>query len=544
VNEEAEPLSIFRSPLWWAALAVGALLRTVGLWDQILLDDEIHAFIAVLDRGFPEILWHYRSADHCIPLTALLRLAMDAGVAPAEWMLRLPITAAGIALLVLVPRWLATRMGRRAAVVTAWVLAVAPVAIYYSRIMRPYMLVALTGCLAAGFFLRWWQTGDRWALGGYVALAGLTVYLHPVFAPFAFAPFAFVLWETRAGRREMERRWIGTIAAAIALAALVAAFLVPGWESFSAVLGEKPGAADFTQDTWRGLAMLVVGSSAPWFGWIGWTFIVRGGVLVARRQPAAARFGAILLLAQCLAILVTAPLGAAVPGIFLRYNIIPLVLVLIALGVGLATPPSAPLLRRAWPGVVVLYLLCWAATHPLRDPTLLTRGFGLSPEFLSFPDAPRPWTLGRPGPYAWLGSQGPGAVVETPVRLFPTDFVRPLRAWSEGHGRRVLVVPAHRPLRDPRLRLRSVVAADAAALLRSGARFVIVHTDPRRWIEPAAFTRTHGELRSRRADQLRQLGRKQSRQLHRAFGRPDNAGDGVEIWDLERLRQAGAQAAR
>jgi hypothetical protein len=334
----------------------------------------------------------------------------------------------------------------------------------------------------------------------------------------------------------MERRWSEVLLAAAAVALLVSAFLLPGWESFHRLLTGKPGVAAFVPATWTGLAMLIAGSAVPWLAWMAWAFIVRGCLIAARRQPLLARFGATLVLAQFLAVLVIAPRGAGASAIFLRYNIVSLVLLLAALGVGLATPPSAPWLRRAWSGVGVLFLLTFCATHPLRDGAILTRGFGLSAEFLSFHQDPAPWTLGRPAPYAWLESQGEGSVVESPVRLFPTDFVRPLRAWARRHGRRVRVVPHHAALRDPRLGLRSVVAFGAAELLRSGARFVIVHPDLERWIEPGAFSGANGELKRRRAEQIRRLGMAQSRRLRRAYGPPDSAGDGVEIWDLERLR--------
>lgn len=534
MNEPAPAPSIFRSPLAWAALVSGTLLRAVGLANQILLDDEVHTFRAVLERGFPEVLWRYRPADHCIPLTSLLRAWMEAGVPPAEWMLRLPILAAGVAILVLVPRWLAPRLGRPAAVGAAWMLALAPTAVYYSRIMRPYMLVALTACGAGGLFLRWWQKGDRRALAGYTALAGLTIYLHPVFAPFVLAPFAFVLWETRGGWRWGERSWRELTLAGLGVALLVAAFLVPGWQSFHRLLTEKPGVGEVWPATWMGVAQLVAGSTAPWLACVAWGLIVWGAVHLARVQPLAARFGATLVLGQLLAILVAAPLGIGAPAIFLRYNIASLILLCALLGIGLATPPGR-FPRSAWRVLAVGYVLAFAATHPLRDPRLLTRGFGLSVEFLTFPEGPDPWTLGRPAPYTWLDRQGAGSVVETPVRLFPNDLVRPLRAWSL-HGRRVRVVPAHSQLLDPRLGLRSVAAFGSRELLASGARFVIVHTDVEPWIERRAFIGDMGGLKRRRVEQMRHLGRTQSRELRQAYGPPDSRGEGVEIWDLERVR--------
>jgi predicted membrane-bound mannosyltransferase len=160
VKSEVPSPPLVRSPLWWLALAVGTALRAVGLRNQIPLDDEVHVLRAVLELGFPEVLWRYRPADHCLPLTAWLRAWMELGVPPAEWMLRLPILACGVALLVLVSRWLAPRLGFRTAVATTWILALAPPAIYYSRLMRPYMPAALAGCAAAGLFLRWWQTAS------------------------------------------------------------------------------------------------------------------------------------------------------------------------------------------------------------------------------------------------------------------------------------------------------------------------------------------------------------------------------------------------
>jgi hypothetical protein len=188
--------------------------------------------------------------------------------------------------------------------------------------------------------------------------------------------------------------------------------------------------------------------------------------------------------------------------------------------------------------------MAYVAVHPLRDPTLLIRGFGLSAEFLAYHQTRRPWTLGQPEPYGWLGAQGEGSVVETPVRLFPNVWVRPLRAWAREHGRRVRVIPAHDALRDPRLGLRTVVAFDPAALLASDDRFVIVHTDPLRWREPTARAGPNDPVLRRRAGDLRRMGREQARDLGLAFGPADSRGDGVAIWDLDRVRAAaGAQPA-
>jgi len=86
-----------------APLVVGTALRLWNLPHQILGGDEVHALRAAVKLSLPQILVTYQPADNCIPLTALYKLLMIAGLPITEMVLRLPMLLCGLAALLVLP---------------------------------------------------------------------------------------------------------------------------------------------------------------------------------------------------------------------------------------------------------------------------------------------------------------------------------------------------------------------------------------------------------------------------------------------------------
>src|SRR6185295_277192 len=96
-----------------APLAEGMALRLWHLPQQILGGDEVHAIRAALSFTLPEILITYQQTDNCIPLTALYKLFMLAGLPITEMALRLPVVLCGLVALLALPAAFAGKVSRR-----------------------------------------------------------------------------------------------------------------------------------------------------------------------------------------------------------------------------------------------------------------------------------------------------------------------------------------------------------------------------------------------------------------------------------------------
>jgi hypothetical protein len=136
---------------------IGLALRSVGLRGQILTGDELHTVHGALAMPVSQILrtWTFGGADYCVPLTAGYRWLMDQGVVFSELGFRLPSLIAGLAAIAALPWLAAPWLGRRATIAFAWLLAISPMLVFYSRIVRPYLPGVVGAVIAVLLFFRW-----------------------------------------------------------------------------------------------------------------------------------------------------------------------------------------------------------------------------------------------------------------------------------------------------------------------------------------------------------------------------------------------------
>ncbi len=174
------------------ALLAGIYLRCYQLDSQILLDDEWHAIHKLLGSDARDIATHLGYADYSIPLTLYYRfLFLHGGL--TELGMRLPMTLAGIALLIVAPwlvREIATFPTR-----TAWtaLMAISPLMIWHSRTARPYAITTLLIFAALMAFRECWRCPEqrwRWA-PVYVAAALFAGWLHLITCHFLLLPFVY-----------------------------------------------------------------------------------------------------------------------------------------------------------------------------------------------------------------------------------------------------------------------------------------------------------------------------------------------------------------
>ncbi len=124
------------------AFLVGCFFRIYGLGRQIPLDDEWHGMFSAGTQTFRYLATHLQLSGASIPCSLYRRLCLVT-IGWDEVILRLPSLGAGIAALILCP-WSVRRIFKdRAAGLFAFLLAVSPLLIYYSRYSRVYSVTML-----------------------------------------------------------------------------------------------------------------------------------------------------------------------------------------------------------------------------------------------------------------------------------------------------------------------------------------------------------------------------------------------------------------
>lgn len=516
------------------AFAAGATLRLWNLSGQVMGGDELHAVRAALQRPVSGILFTYQVSDNCIPLTLFDRLVLDTGWPLSEMVVRLPVLLAGLAMLVLGPWWAWRRLGPGPAVVFAWLLALSPALVFYSRVARSYMPVALLGCAAVAAFEAWQRRGGWRLAAAYVACAAVAVWFHLGAAPLVLTPLLAALpWTLR----ERGRRAWAFVAVAAAIAMALLALLVPARETLSLVAGKRGSLQ---------LSAAALGETAAWLAggrwwWIAvpfWAVAIAGVVRLARRELRLTTLLAVTALGQVIGILVLAPEGHQNPLILARYLVpaLPIALAFAAEALGRPWPGGW---RRAQPALVALAVVALAAASPFTDPVLRRSSFAHSVMFLRFTDE-RPVlpAEGPPPVYTWLANAAPGAIVELPWHPV-WRFDRAVGLYQTVHRRPVIVTAFGGPLADRRLAFRNMVRTDAESLLRGRGRWLVVHRSLPAEEERIGPLLVDGRVRY----QLRVAGPDAARRLRAAWGSPDFRDDRTWSWDLDRVRRQRAPAA-
>ncbi len=524
---------------------LGLLLRTYRLPPQVLSGDEVHSLGGALERPIPEILstWtHDGGADYCVPLTALLRLWLELGIPVDETWLRAPVWLAGVATGLLLPLWLAPRVGRPTAAVWAWLLAVSPMLVLYGRIARSYAPLVLLTLAAVLAFERWWRTREGWAAGAYVGCAALAVWFHLGAATLVAAPFVYAAGSLAwAGRRQSARDWLRLAGVGAAAAAVTALLLWPARESLRALSsiqgrGHLPEAA-----TWLEVLQLEVGiANAPVAGLLA-AFALAGLVVLARRRPRLTACLVVVAVTHGVGLAVLAPnyLQDAVVASRYLLPILPIGLLGLAAAIVAATEwiasragtgDAATRERTALAvGVAVSVLLLVAG--PLARPEFRRGSFVHARSFLHFTRAGVQMAEAQV-PAFYRAVPAPGGLIEFPwFNLASQAFA----AYQRHHDRPVRVSVA-RPEVFEGASLRTVLQPEPERWRTSGARYLVLHRDVQR--EEGRLRGTgpgHERLLSRVPQfwqTLRREARRMERTLQTEWGPPVYSDDDIAVWDL------------
>lgn len=534
------------------ALLAGAALRLAGLSDQVLIGDEMHGLRAAVELPIRQV-FQFRGADHCIPFTALFRSLAALGLRLDETVLRTPSVVAGLGTLVLLPLAAARWSGARLGALYAWLLAIAPVFVYYSRIARPYMLSVLLAAGAAAAFWHWYRGGrHRWA-AIYVVAGGLALWLHLGFAPFLGAALVYAAAD-RLVLHRLDRTGAGgppgpparslgaLVVVGCAMAGAVGLIVLPVFRSFRRVFLDKQGGGETSLEGVADVLRLQGGSASVVAAALFWLTALAGLALLLRRRPRFALFGLSLVAAQWLAIaVVVEPFGVAVSHILGRYVLVVLPVPLLWVAWALEAAWSARIGsagRRLGFLLPAAALVALAAAGPYAaDPWLRLGPFAGTNAAIAFHEpAPSLPAEAVPSIYRLIETApGEGPLLEA-VATHVSVHLDGTVALARHHGRPVILAIDMPWLDDPRIGLRTITSLRPDRVCGSRARFVLLH---RNWahLERTADAWTEGKslppwVRRPPTEPTRAL----AAGLLDVCGEPFVRAEDHWLWDLERVR--------
>jgi hypothetical protein len=209
-----------------AICALAAGLRLYRLGYQSLSFDEACTWLRA-ERPWHEYVAAAGGAETAAPLyLVLMRLWVHLG--QSEFMLRLPSALLGVLGVPLVYRLGSVLVSKRVGLVAAFLIAVSPFHLAYSREARPYPLVVVLTLISAVVFVEIWKANGmrRWPLYSVAsALAAYAQYL-AVLAVISHGVAALFNSGGASGGRRFLRRWlVAAAAAAVMLSPWLRVFL-------------------------------------------------------------------------------------------------------------------------------------------------------------------------------------------------------------------------------------------------------------------------------------------------------------------------------
>jgi hypothetical protein len=524
-----------------AAFAAGAVLRLWNLRDQVLGGDETHAIRAALNFSLRQILVTYQQTDNCIPLTALDKLLMLAGVPLTEMLMRLPVLLCGLAALLVLP-WAFGRAcengtHRGTLLVYRGLLAISPALVLYSRIARSYLPMVLLSFGAVMAFYSWWRRRSWKAGTAYVVLGALALWFHLGAGPIVAAPFLFGVIRTlaqlpRRGWKPSLRPLRDLIFLGLVMIFACLVFLFPALESLVEVITGKHVEQAIP---WRSLLPALLELQAgTGYGWLALLFglaAMAGLVRLFRAERRLALFTVAMVVGHAIGLFVLSPFGLANPVICARYllPVLPFMLFWVAAAFGLPWRREATRAMYVLQGTVAgLFVLALLAAGPFADPAARRTSFLHHNDFVAF-YKPRPRLPAGALPDFYRGLHGE-TVVELPW-TFLWEANRSFYLYQQVHGGRVIVSTPQRLLSQPPLALRNAVAPEPAAICGSGARYLVVHRAVARE-EDAIAGGAESEIAPAFRRMLREEGTRLGERLKKEWGAPLYSDPALRAWDL------------
>lgn len=357
------------SPWFWLlllpALATGVFFRLYLVTDQILLDDEWHALQFTINHSLWYVLTHFSYAGaNIIPINAYVRILLTS-FGWSEIALILPSLAAGIASLLLFPLALKRIFNARIVILFAFLFAVSPLLIFYSRVCRPYSIYTLLGFLAILVLYEWTRTGHKKFGIGFMVLGVICVYFHFVGVIFVFVPLGcaiimklLTLHKTSVPIREEIRPSLAMlIGAGCAILTGLALLLTPA--ILQRIPAQNLGPARFTLQSLLGFMQILSGTSHVLLNLLFYSLLCIGLWTLFRKSFLLGFIFVSLAGAYLFVSIVTKSNFAHVPLVLARYvmPLFPFAHLLVALGMDSLWKKAETI-----PAPKIMRVLCWGAS--------------------------------------------------------------------------------------------------------------------------------------------------------------------------------------
>jgi uncharacterized membrane protein len=279
-----------------------------------------------------------------VPLTVYYKFMLDSAGFLSEWVLQAPSLLFGMLTVIVLPIAVRRLAGHRASLVFAWLLAISPLLIFYSRLARPYAFIPILTLGGVMAFIKWIDgDGRKWAVI-YVICAVAAPYLHLTALPFLAAPLFILpvekLWERYRAKppasvpvrplKGNETAWVFAIVPTLS-ALLIYFVLIDKSGTFSAKIAKNaPTAGTYIETiglfygtgfSWLAAALSVAGVIGAW------------QIVKQRRRFALYVFTACAF--QVVFIVISSPFGSNAAIVFVRYMLSLLAVMLLVSAVGL-----------------------------------------------------------------------------------------------------------------------------------------------------------------------------------------------------------------
>ena len=343
-KENQKGPNLKREIYFWSFLGLifllGVVLRIYLISDQVLLDDEWHPIIASIRYPFSFLLSHFTFDSRFIPINLYCSFLFKT-IGLSEIMLRLPSLICGIMSLALFPLLIKKIFCNRVAIIFAFLFAVSPFLVFYSRYFRPYSMVVFFSFYSVLSLYLWLRDGKRVYSIIYIALGNLASYFHVLSLVSVLAPLGGVLLAKYIGlisgsnksKLKIVPNFFSLWTVFLTTVFLILFLNLPPYLLSSLAPFLREGRISL--DTLYGFVNILSGTSNKFMIIIFSGLLVSGGILLSRKKPLLFLIFSSIIITQFLVLIIILPGGINVPVVFSRYMIpiFPVCFVLMALGV-------------------------------------------------------------------------------------------------------------------------------------------------------------------------------------------------------------------
>jgi hypothetical protein len=340
--------------VFFAAVILGAALRMDQLSSQILFGDEWHAIHAAANAGYFKIISCFGAADRSIPITLYYKILTDT-IGLSEIGIRTPFFVAGTLTVLILPIMIRPVVGRNTSIIFAWLLALSPTLIFYSRFARPYALTTFFSFVSCLLFFRWWENNNKKDAIWYAILTIAAGYALLISLPFVLGPFLFFLILSIAGKRKNAVCSLLRLAGlgVVTIVPLLILLTPPLYGDFSAI-STKAGQATFHLSELAVAFRLLTGMDQVEMVVIIALLFGFGTIRMLVDLPVFTLFFLTLSLLQLSTIFLVQPIGIDSPHILTRYllQVLPFLLLAVSKGIH-ALVSIVPTGHKKWAGVSI-----------------------------------------------------------------------------------------------------------------------------------------------------------------------------------------------